>query len=341
MNYQRRPMETAVATNIGITYITSILKQQVGRPKNTSKIPIIYIAGVADEASMPGVTHEILLADRLVRILTLLHRFLSLTSGNIILNFDRDGLEIIEPLDKNNVTDSTLFYLKIHARWIHYYYVEYPMSVKVAVADLLKILGAIKGPTHYVKLCISQNRDQLPVQIQAYVHASTTIDTYGLVTINGRRDQHYLHRPYFEYYPFIIAFEFNSFSLSKDNKNAVYKFTKRPDESFKIELICIEHHTIESTKVIGASCIQRDILGEDSLVVYVDADRFRKIFNSELVEKAAMLHLALHPSESIVIYSEHIYTNYAQQFHDTPQQSIKHNVNACTSIFVIPQREAP
>jgi len=147
----------------GILFIDGKFKRTAGRPRIGYQAPVIVISGNTQRgALLSDSTHEILLSNPLIKVLTMLRTLLAQYGIlNVTLQFRPQGLYVVEVAEKRNVSRGILS-LFFDARYVHHYFCQYPVNVQISRSKLAEAMNVMCNESHYVFMRLQPKAPETP-----------------------------------------------------------------------------------------------------------------------------------------------------------------------------------
>lgn len=324
----------------GIFYIEGPNKRTAGRPRSGAQPPVIVINGDTARAPMKaGYSHEILLSNPLVKMLSILRTLMNqYNTLNVCLQFRSDGLHIVEETDKKG-TSSGYFSIFFDARYVHYYYCEKPIAVSISRMKLQQILQAVRTETHYTLIRLretdNQVQDSAPLMFfEMYVHLnseslSANQRTGFEVPIVASAEVRYMPKPS-QYYALEFKIENNGFKNFMKGPDNDIMFTKSASTNVQIYRVNNPESIIN---IDDASDIVYNRMDDNQVLSLRMPVVLAQSFTQQ-GDAANSLFIALHPTDPIVLSYYINNTQIKTQFKVNPKDQ---HIGVVMRLYVLPR----
>lgn len=339
---KRLQVDTDVNQETGITFIKSIMKRSVGRPRNSRGPKEIVLQGKMDRASLPHVTNEFLFAEPISRMVSFITKLIiDAKLVNIVLQFRENGLCIIESMSAKKTAPILSVFLR--GSWSHYYHCKTPINIVVPWTGFVNMLRLVKPSSHFVKFYLnSESEIDKTVALKTMFHAGGEVfDTMVKNEINCQViDYPVYHLPIYDYYPLVIDIDsaiLRNFIANRDITRI--RFCKSNTIPLEVS-VCRPEHDQMRMNISESFIIHNSLAFNEVLTVEVATVHLHPIIDGALTYTRANILIALHPTESTIIVHELVNRNIRTQF-EIPAVPEQHTyIKPCQVCYVIPRSEA-
>lgn len=340
--YERRAIQISTTKENGISYVSHVHVAKVGRPCNKDKAKPIAILGKCSKPSQLENTHEITLANNLVRdLITFKNMCIAFEIRNLTFQFREDGLHIIEAVNENEMTTA---YLSVffNAHYVHYYYCRSPMNVRISTNALIAMLESAKNETHYIKICVCDGTVEGFPNMRTYVHLrSPSIDLNISIqretTIIDDDDPTLLPQFVNEYYPFeffIQSAAILSMLLTKDMSGL--RLTNSSTSVLQIMPMGANEKKEINIGNALSNIVRNTLHPSETFSINLPRDILKKFVNIGETSGTHKLHFCIHPTEVTFLTFKCFNARINDQF-DVSKEHIEQYIHSCTISLILPR----
>lgn len=347
--FHQRSLDIVVAESNGVSYVSKVRVNKVGRPCNPDRPKPIAILGKRTKPSQLENTHEITLANNLVRHLM---AFKSLCTTfdvrNITLQFRQDGLYIVEPVVENSVT---VAYLSIFfdAHYSHYYYAKNDLCLRMSTNTFNNMLETAKNETHFIKICVSDGPtvvadDLTPAPettihtLRIYVHLkSNQID----LTMLNRREvtaaSFHIPRLVCDYYPFEFFIQSSAILSMLATKNMTgLRVANSSTSALQIMPVGVIDQKEINIGDAPSNILRNRLHSSETFNINLPAGIMKNFVRASEVSGAHFLHFEIHPTEATFLSYKCSNTRILDQF-EIDKGVIERDLHSCIISLILPR----
>lgn len=329
-------LKIAVDPSTGIHYISGHYRRTAGRPRAGEQAPVIAIFGNRyPDPMVHDATHELLLANPLVRVLNMLKTLMTqLAIINIVLQFRHDGLHIVEDTEKRGETQGRLAFHFI-APYVNYYYCSTPINIMISRDKFQQAMNVMSNETHYVLWRVRRSETPGHVQIETLVHMNSNRlaecqKTQMEFPVVGDSETKHVCEPRY-HYPLEFRIQ-NSVFKSYIRKEGEHHVTIM--KAHQTDLKIFYERDSQSCLIIpmDSGNLIYDRLCRDQILSVMMPVALAQTF-SQQGDAQTQLRIAIHPIDPIVL-SYHIEnTQYRTQYEMTTSDKV---YGAIVSLHLVP-----